>query len=148
MAHIDIFVDEQPFALMENRRVGHVVIGTVHAAHADHLERRLAAHHMADLHGRCVCAEQLFRGFAFLVTIIGQIERIVLFARGVPLREIQRGEMVAVPVSDATLSRTVSLCSSKNIPLTNAARAVAKRVQDVTQQLVSSGAWPDVRLLT
>ena len=64
------------------------------------------------------------------------------------LPEIQRGEMVAVPVSDATLSRTVSLCSSKNIPLTNAARAVAKRVQDVTQQLVSSGAWPDVRLLT
>ena len=64
------------------------------------------------------------------------------------LPEIKRGEMVAVPVSDATLSRTVSLCSSKNIPLTNAARAVAKRVQDVTQQLVSSGAWPDVRLLT
>ncbi|WP_374517422.1 LysR substrate-binding domain-containing protein [Undibacterium squillarum] len=64
------------------------------------------------------------------------------------LPEIQRGEMVAVPVSDATLSRTVSLCSSKNIPLTNSARAVAKRVQDVTQQLVSSGAWPDVRLLT
>ncbi|WP_339940391.1 LysR substrate-binding domain-containing protein [Undibacterium luofuense] len=64
------------------------------------------------------------------------------------LPEILRGEMVAVPVSDAKLSRTVSLCSSKNIPLTNAARAVAKRVQEVTRQLVSSGDWPDVKLLT
>jgi LysR family nitrogen assimilation transcriptional regulator len=57
------------------------------------------------------------------------------------LAEIERGEMRASPISDVTLSRTVVLCSSKNIPLTNAAMAVEKLVLDLSRDLSLSGKW-------
>lgn len=57
------------------------------------------------------------------------------------LAEIERGEMRACAISDVALSRTVSLCSSKNIPLTNAAKAVEKLVLDVARDLCHSGQW-------
>lgn len=64
------------------------------------------------------------------------------------LAEIQRGEMRACAISDVALSRTVSLCSSKNIPLTNAAMAVEKLVLDVAHDLCSSGQWLGAKDLT
>nr|WP_315468938.1 LysR substrate-binding domain-containing protein [uncultured Undibacterium sp.] len=64
------------------------------------------------------------------------------------LAEIQRGEMRACAISDVALSRTVSLCSSKNIPLTNAAMAVEKLVLDVAHDLCSSGQWLGTKDLT
>jgi LysR family nitrogen assimilation transcriptional regulator len=57
------------------------------------------------------------------------------------LAEIERGDMRACSISDVALSRTVSLCSSKNIPLTNAAKAVEKLVLEVTRELCVSGKW-------
>lgn len=57
------------------------------------------------------------------------------------LAEIERGEMRACPISDVQLSRTVSLCSSKNIPLTNAAMAVERLILDVSRDLCASGSW-------
>lgn len=57
------------------------------------------------------------------------------------LAEIERGEMRACPISEVQLSRTVSLCSSKNIPLTNAAMAVERLVLDVSRDLCASGSW-------
>lgn len=57
------------------------------------------------------------------------------------LIEIERGDMRACPISDVALSRTVTLCSSKNIPLTNAALAVEKLVLDVSRDLCLSGKW-------
>lgn len=57
------------------------------------------------------------------------------------LTEIERGEMRACTISDVALSRRVTLCSSKNIPLTNAAMAVEKLVLDVTRDLCLSGKW-------
>jgi len=57
------------------------------------------------------------------------------------LAEIERGEMLACPISDVALSRTVSLCASKNIPLTNAAMAVEKLVLEVTRDLCTKKKW-------
>ncbi len=57
------------------------------------------------------------------------------------LAEIKRGEMRACPISDVALSRTVSLCASKNIPLTNAAMAVERLVLEVSRDLCESGSW-------
>ncbi len=57
------------------------------------------------------------------------------------LPEIERGEMRATPISDVNLSRTVVLCSSKNIPLTNAAMAVEKLVLDLSRDLSFGGKW-------
>lgn len=63
------------------------------------------------------------------------------------LAEIERGEMRACAISNVPLSRTVSLCASKNIPLTNAAMAVEKLVLDVAQDLCASGKWLGTRSL-
>ena len=61
--------------------------------------------------------------------------------------EIERGAMRALTIHDPGLSRTVTLCASRNIPLTNAAAAVSRLVLQVTQELCRSGAWPGVTLL-
>lgn len=63
------------------------------------------------------------------------------------LAEIERGEMRACPISDVKLSRTVSLCASKNIPLTNAAMAVEKLVLELSRDLVRSGKWLGAEVL-
>lgn len=57
------------------------------------------------------------------------------------LAEINQGDMRACTISDVQLSRTVSLCASKNIPLTNAAMAVERLVLEVSRDLCESGAW-------
>lgn len=63
------------------------------------------------------------------------------------LAEIERGEMRASPIRGVTLSRTVVLCSSKNIPLTNAAMAVEKLVLDLSHDLSESGKWQGTKSL-
>ncbi len=55
--------------------------------------------------------------------------------------EIERGDMVAHPISGERMARTLALCASKNIPLTNAAAAVERLVLDVTDDLCRKGKW-------
>jgi len=57
------------------------------------------------------------------------------------MSEIEHGELLALPISGSDISRTVVLCSSRNIPLTNAARAVERLVLAVAQQLCDGGQW-------
>ena len=54
--------------------------------------------------------------------------------------EIDRGELVALPI-DEPVSRSIALCASKNIPLTNAAAAVERLVLEVAHSLCESGQW-------
>ena len=58
------------------------------------------------------------------------------------LDELQRGTLRAHPIRQPAISRTVVLCASKNIPLTNAATAISRLVQQVSVQLCQSGSWP------
>jgi LysR family nitrogen assimilation transcriptional regulator len=63
------------------------------------------------------------------------------------LSELERKLLSAHPIKGTRISRTVSLCSSKNIPLTNAAAAVERLVLDVTKSLCSDGRWLGARNL-
>ncbi|TFW00514.1 LysR family transcriptional regulator [Oxalobacteraceae bacterium OM1] len=63
------------------------------------------------------------------------------------LPEIERGILRAYPLGGATISRTICVCASRNIPLTNAADAVKRLVLDVTRHLHDGGQWQGVRLL-
>ncbi|HSY27842.1 MAG TPA: LysR substrate-binding domain-containing protein [Burkholderiaceae bacterium] len=63
------------------------------------------------------------------------------------LSDIERGLMTAHSIAGAQISRTVALCSSRNIPLTNAAAAVERLVLDVTRELCGSGRWLGARTL-
>jgi LysR family nitrogen assimilation transcriptional regulator len=57
------------------------------------------------------------------------------------LSELERGVLTAYPISDARIARTVCLCASRNIPLTNAAAAVERLVLEVTRELCASARW-------
>ncbi|MEC4723259.1 LysR substrate-binding domain-containing protein [Noviherbaspirillum sp. CPCC 100848] len=57
------------------------------------------------------------------------------------LSEIEHGQMTAYPITGASISRTVTLCSSRNIPLTNAGHAVQRLVVSVASRLCVSGYW-------
>lgn len=63
------------------------------------------------------------------------------------LAEVERGAMRALPIVDPAIARTVALCSSRNIPLTNAAAAVSRLVTQVAHDLCASGAWIGARSL-
>ena len=58
------------------------------------------------------------------------------------LAEVERGSMHACAITDPAITRQVTLCASKNIPLTNAASAVAALVHEVARELCANGAWP------
>ncbi len=57
------------------------------------------------------------------------------------LAEVGSGALLAYPIVEPALARSVSLCASKNIPLTNAAAAVGRLVHQVTRELCEGGAW-------
>jgi LysR family nitrogen assimilation transcriptional regulator len=63
------------------------------------------------------------------------------------LAEINAGALHARPIDSPAMARSVHLCASRNIPLTNAAAAVSRLVHDVTRELCTSGAWLGAKLL-
>lgn len=64
-----------------------------------------------------------------------------------PLRaEIESALLAATPVEHPPIRRNVTLCASRNIPLTNAAAAISRLVRQVTETLCANGGWPGARL--
>lgn len=63
------------------------------------------------------------------------------------LAELERGAMASYAIHSPALSRTVVLCASKNIPLTNAGAAVSRLVRQVSEQLCEQGGWPGARVI-
>jgi len=63
------------------------------------------------------------------------------------LPEIERGQMRWLDIHDPAISRTVVLCASRTLPLTNAATAISRLAVDVAQQLCRDGTWPGAALL-
>lgn len=63
------------------------------------------------------------------------------------LADVEHGAMRALPIHSPSISRTVVLCGSKNIPLTNAAAAVSRLICQVAADLCHSGYWMGARLL-
>lgn len=59
--------------------------------------------------------------------------------------EIERGLLRAWPIAGAPIARTVALCASKNIPLTNAGTAVERLVREVAHHLCDGGNWQGAR---
>ncbi|WP_323142253.1 LysR substrate-binding domain-containing protein [Massilia phyllosphaerae] len=64
------------------------------------------------------------------------------------LAEVERGAMRALPIHGPAIARTVVLCASRNIPLTNAASAVGRLVAQVAHDLCDSGDWIGARPLS
>jgi LysR family nitrogen assimilation transcriptional regulator len=58
------------------------------------------------------------------------------------LDELERGALRAQRIHSPAISRTVVLCGSRNIPLTNAAAAISRLVRQVSDRLCADGSWP------
>ncbi len=63
-------------------------------------------------------------------------------------RELERGELRAVPIAPESLTRRVMLCASRHIPASAATLAVARVVQTLVGQLCANGSWREARLIT
>ncbi|MEG1054786.1 MAG: LysR substrate-binding domain-containing protein, partial [Janthinobacterium sp.] len=63
------------------------------------------------------------------------------------LAELDSGAMRSYAIHSPMLSRTVALCASKNIPLTNAGNAVKNLVLQVAAELCGSGRWVGAKVL-
>lgn len=64
-----------------------------------------------------------------------------------PVRaDIEAGMLAAWPVEHPAITRSVTLCSSRNIPPTDAAAAIGRLVRQVTEELCASGHWPGAAL--
>ena len=61
--------------------------------------------------------------------------------------EVERGAMRALAIRDPSIARAVVLCTSRNIPLTNAAAAVSRLVVQVAHDLCAEGRWIGARAL-
>lgn len=57
VAESDVFIDHQPFALVEHRRMGGVMIRAIGAARRDNANRRLLGEHGANLHAGGLSAQ-------------------------------------------------------------------------------------------
>ena len=92
MAERHVAIEHQTLALVEHRRVRRVVVGAIGAADHDHADRRLLRQHGADLHRRGLRAQHRRRPVASR----RQIERVVVGARRMVRRNVQRAEIVPV----------------------------------------------------
>jgi len=63
------------------------------------------------------------------------------------LAELDSGALSSYTLHSPALSRTVALCASKTIPLTNAGTAIKNLVRQVSEQLCNSGQWQGAQML-
>ncbi|MGZ3185155.1 MAG: LysR substrate-binding domain-containing protein [Telluria sp.] len=61
--------------------------------------------------------------------------------------DVEAGRLAVRAIQEPPLSRTVALCASRNIPLTNAAAAIRGLARSVTADLCGDGSWRGARLL-
>jgi LysR family nitrogen assimilation transcriptional regulator len=60
--------------------------------------------------------------------------------------DINRGDLVALPIRNLTLRRELSICVSDTLPLSIAAQLVRDRISAIVMELVSSKQWMRVEL--
>jgi LysR family nitrogen assimilation transcriptional regulator len=56
-------------------------------------------------------------------------------------RELQQGLVEAREIYAPAISRTITICASRNVPLTKASSAVSKLIVDVVRELCNTGQW-------
>lgn len=91
---------------------------------------------VTDISSISILRTSLLAGFGYTLLPVAPLQQ-----------EIQAGLLRAVPVVSPPLSRTVSICASRHIPLSYAAEAVLRLTVDLARELSNNGGWPDAMLL-
>jgi len=87
---------------------------------------------VTDISSISILRTSLLAGFGYTLLPVAPLQH-----------EVQAGLLHATPVISPTLSRTVSICASRHIPLSYAADAVMRLTAELARELSRSGAWPD-----
>ena len=61
--------------------------------------------------------------------------------------ELEKGELVALPVTDRPLNRVINLCRLKSRPPSIATMALEDLIVEVAAELVEAGSWPNAQML-
>jgi LysR family transcriptional regulator, nitrogen assimilation regulatory protein len=67
---------------------------------------------------------------------------------GVALREIEDGRLVAHRILCKGMSRTLGVCVSSHVPLTNTKKALSSLLIELSRELCTSGKWPGTTLVS
>jgi LysR family nitrogen assimilation transcriptional regulator len=62
--------------------------------------------------------------------------------------DINRGDVVALPIRNLRLRRELAICISDTLPLSNAAQLVKDSIAEITKHLISSRQWMRVEAVT
>lgn len=92
---------------------------------------------VTDISSISILRTSLLAGFGYTLLPVAPLQH-----------EIDAGLLRAVPVVSPLLSRTVSICASRHIPLSSAAEAVLRLTAELARELSLSGAWPDATPVT
>lgn len=87
---------------------------------------------VTDISSISILRTSLLAGFGYTLLPVAPLQH-----------EIDAGLLRAIPVVSPSLSRTVSICMSRHIPLSSAAEAVLRLTGELARELSLSGAWPD-----
>jgi len=91
----------------------------------------LATHGVIEINSIAILASAILAGMGATILPVAPLQA-----------EVDRGTMRALSIHSPAIARTVVLCTSRNIPLTNAAAAVSRLVVQVAHDLCAGGAWP------
>ncbi|QHI98424.1 LysR family transcriptional regulator [Xylophilus rhododendri] len=62
-------------------------------------------------------------------------------------REVEDGRLTAHKIDSPDLHRTLGVCVSRHLPMTNAKQAIRRLIADVFRDLCTSGRWPGARVI-
>jgi LysR family transcriptional regulator, nitrogen assimilation regulatory protein len=96
----------------------------------------LATHDVIEINSIAILKSAILAGMGATILPVAPVQA-----------EVERGAMRALAIRDPAIARTVVLCTSRNIPLTNAAAAVSRLVVQVAHGLCADGLWVGARSL-
>jgi len=96
----------------------------------------LATHDVIEINSIAILKSAILAGMGATILPVAPVQA-----------ELERGAMRALAIRDPAIARTVVLCTSRNIPLTNAAAAVSRLVVQVAHDLCAEGRWIGARPL-
>ena len=106
------------------------------------------AHGLRERVERCAQAQGVSLDVVLEMDSLSRIKTMVARGSGYSIlahsalhEEMERGELILVPIREPTIRRTVYLATNPNRPLKRAAREVAALAEEIARELVRKGYW-------
>lgn len=106
------------------------------------------AHGLRETVERCALTQNIALDVVLEMDSLSRIKTMVARGSGYSIlahaavhEEVERGELILVPIREPAIRRTVYLATNPNRPLKRAAREVAALAEEIARELVGKGYW-------